>query len=490
MLSVIAAIRDAALQNPNHPAYETNNESITYGELWDYSDCLAHHLMALKLTRQQPIIVYGHMSPLQLVAFLGTVKSGHPYVPVDSSTPAERLQVIIEASEACLLLTTEELTTPLSIPVVAVSDCMTQKTNTTIQPTTWVKDQEIHYIIYTSGSTGKPKGVQITANNLAHFVAWMNEHFPIQQSGVFLNQAPYSFDLSVMDLYPSLVGGHTLYAITHEQISNPKSLFDDLAGSGIGVWTSTPSFAKMCLMNKDWHQGLMPALNTFLFCGEILPKKVVKELMLRFPQASIFNLYGPTETTVAVSYVEVTKELLQRFEQLPIASMTEPNLSLHENGEIIISGPTVSAGYLGAPDLTSKAFPLVEGSRVYKTGDIGYEKDGYLFFAGRKDFQVKLHGYRLEIEEIEKQIGDLSPVNGCVVVPVIKGDDIVSLSAYIVLRDQLLDSAFQMTKQLKSLLSDRLPSYMIPKKFIYIDSLPLNTNGKVDRKGLAVMEKV
>lgn len=104
----------------------------------------------------------------------------------------------------------------------------------------------------------------------------MNEHFPLQQSGVFLNQAPYSFDLSVMDLYPALVGGHTLYAITHNQISNPKSLFDDLAGSGIGVWTSTPSFAKMCLMNKDWHQGLMPALNTFLFCGEVLPKTVVK----------------------------------------------------------------------------------------------------------------------------------------------------------------------------------------------------------------------
>ncbi|MGN4127250.1 D-alanine--poly(phosphoribitol) ligase subunit DltA [Lysinibacillus sphaericus] len=490
MLSVLAAIQNVALQKPNHPAYRTSNESLTYGELWEYSDCLAHHLMALELKNQQPIIVYGHMSPLQIVAFLGAVKSGHPYVPVDSSTPMERLQVIIEASEACLLLTTEELSTPLSIPVIAVRDAVTRTITTSTQPATWVKNQDIHYIIYTSGSTGKPKGVQITTDNLAHFVVWMNNHFPIQQSGVFLNQAPYSFDLSVMDLYPALVGGHTLYAITHEQIANPKSLFDDLAESGIGVWTSTPSFAKMCLMNKDWHQGLMPQLNTFLFCGEVLPKKVVKELMLRFPQASIFNLYGPTETTVAVSYVEVTKELLQRFEQLPIAPMSEPNLSLHDNGEIIISGPTVSAGYLGAPDLTAKAFPSVEDARIYKTGDIGYEKDGYLFFAGRKDFQVKLHGYRLEIEEIEKQIGDLSPVNGCVVVPVLKGDDIVSLSAYVVLREQLLESAFKMTKQLKSLLSERLPSYMIPKKFIYIDSLPLNTNGKVDRKGLAVMEKV
>lgn len=126
MLSVIAAIRDVALQNPNHPAYQTNNASITYGELWDYSDCLAHHIMALALKKTTAYYCLRAYVPFTACCFLGTVKSGHPYVPVDSSTPVERLQVIIEASEACLLLTTEELTTSLSIPVVAVSDCVTQ----------------------------------------------------------------------------------------------------------------------------------------------------------------------------------------------------------------------------------------------------------------------------------------------------------------------------------------------------------------------------
>jgi len=490
MLSILEAIQNVAHEHPQRTAYQTNNESLTYGELWHLSDCVAHYLKALDLKRQQPIVVYGHMSPLQIVAFLGAVKAGHPYVPVDSSTPSERLQIIIEASQACLLLKTEALSTHQSVPVVEVSDLVTQTTNISTQPSTWVQEQEIHYIIYTSGSTGKPKGVQITADNLAHFVAWMHEHFPLQESGVFLNQAPYSFDLSVMDLYPALVSGQTLYAITQEQIANPKALFDSLATSGIRVWTSTPSFAKICLMNKEWHQALMPSLNTFLFCGEVLPISLAKELMQRFPQASIFNLYGPTETTVAVSYVEVTAELLEQFDQLPIAPLSEPNLSLLEDGEIIISGPTVSAGYLGAPDLTLTAFPTIGDQRIYKTGDMGYEKDGYLFFAGRKDFQVKLHGYRLEIEEIEKQIGNLPPVSSCVVIPIYKNDEIVSLSAYIVLREPLTDSAFKMTKQLKALLSDYLPSYMIPKTFKYIDTLPLNTNGKVDRKGLAVMETV
>ena len=252
-----------AQQHPHRTAYQTNNDSLTYGELWHLSDCVAQYLIALDLKRQQPIVVYGHMSPLQIVAFLGAVKAGHPYVPVDSSTPSERLQIIIEASQACLLLKTETLNTNQSVPVVEVSDLVAQATSISTEPSTWVKDQEIHYIIYTSGSTGKPKGVQITADNLAHFVAWMHKHFPLQESGVFLNQAPYSFDLSVMDLYPALVSGQTLYAITQEQIANPKALFESLASSDIRVWTSTPSFAKICLMNKEWDQALMPSLNTF-----------------------------------------------------------------------------------------------------------------------------------------------------------------------------------------------------------------------------------
>lgn len=491
MLSILAAIERVAIQQPQKTAYQTHNASLAYGELWHYSDCIADYIMAHHLQRQQPIVVYGHMSPLQIAAFLGAVKAGHPYVPVDSSTPSERLQLILEASKACLVFTTEPLQMLTNIPVVAVSEVLDSSSlQDSPASTSWVQQEDIHYIIYTSGSTGQPKGVQITANNLAHFVTWMQENFPIQESGVFLNQAPYSFDLSVMDLYPALVGGHTLYAITQQEIANPRALFDSLALSNTRVWTSTPSFAKMCLMNKEWEQRLMPALDTFLFCGEILPISVIKELVQRFPQATIYNLYGPTETTVAVSYVKVTEALIEQFEQLPIAPISEPNVSLLDDGEIVISGPTVSAGYLGAPELTAKAFPTVAGHRIYQTGDMGYEQDGYLFFLGRKDFQVKLHGYRLEIEEIEKQISNLPPVSSCVVVPVHRDNEIVSLNAHIVLREPLADSAFKMTKQLKTLLSEYLPAYMIPRTFKYMDALPLNSNGKVDRKGLAVMETV
>lgn len=485
MDSILAAIEQIACKHPERTAYRVDDMALTYHELWHFSDCVAHSIRKRGLQRQQPIIVYGHMSPFQIVSFLGAVKAGHPYIPVDKSIPPERLHNIIEASNTKLLLSTEPLHTKVCIPVIPVNDLIAQPSSETLEPSSWVRDEEIHYIIYTSGSTGQPKGVQITADNLANFVIWMHEHFTFQESSVFLNQAPYSFDLSVMDLYPALVGGHTLHAISQEQIANPKTLFDSLAASKTSIWTSTPSFAKMCLMNKEWNQELMPALTTFLFCGEVLSPAVAKEIMQRFPHASIYNLYGPTETTVAVSFVQVTEELLAQFEQLPIAPISNQNISLWEDGEIVISGPTVSAGYLNAPELTAKSFQTQSDKRMYKTGDVGYEKDGFVFFSGRKDYQIKLHGYRLEIEEIEKQIGNLPLVNDCVVIPNEKDDEIVSLSSYIVLHEPLTDSAFKMTKQLKASLSDYLPSYMIPKSFKYMETLPLNPNGKIDRNRLA-----
>lgn len=172
MLSILAAIERVALQQPQKTAYQTHHASLTYGELWHLSDNVADYLMKLNLRRQQPIVVYGHMSPLQIVAFLGAVKAGHSYVPVDSSTPIERLQLILEASGAGLLLTTEPLHMLTNIPVMAVSDVLASSSkDVTLSSATWVQNEEIHYIIYTSGSTGQPKGVQITASNLAHFVS-------------------------------------------------------------------------------------------------------------------------------------------------------------------------------------------------------------------------------------------------------------------------------------------------------------------------------
>ncbi|MGG0657286.1 D-alanine--poly(phosphoribitol) ligase subunit DltA [Rummeliibacillus pycnus] len=496
-MSVLQKIHEMSLLYPERIAYQVDEETLTYGELWKQSDLVAAFLIQNKIAAQAPIAVYGHMSPQQIIAFLGVVKAGHPYIPLDTSIPDERIQHILSASNAAMLLNTEKINIKRSLPTYEVNSVLelSDLSSKTISQSNWVEGEEIFYIIYTSGSTGNPKGVQITANNLEEFVMWLEDHAQLQD-GVYLNQAPYSFDLSVMDLYPALTKGRSLYALTKTEIEQPAMLFESLQRSNVNVWTSTPSFVKICMMNPLWNEEMMPSINKFLFCGEVLPHELASRLQERFPQAQIINLYGPTETTVAVTAVEVTKSLLEVFNVLPIAKADSDRLILldeagdivseGEKGQLVITGPTVSKGYLGAPEQTDKVFKLWRDEDVYYTGDVGYYQNGYIFYSGRSDFQVKLHGYRLEIEEIEKKIGSLNEVSGCIVQPVKVQEEVVSLTAFVVLTQKTDEKPFQKTKRLKSALSEVVPSYMVPKKFIYVDQLPLNANGKVDRKRLAV----
>ncbi|WP_397540043.1 D-alanine--poly(phosphoribitol) ligase subunit DltA [Rummeliibacillus pycnus] len=494
-MSVLHMIREMSLLYPQRIAYQVDDETLTYEELWRQSDLVAEFLVQGGLNDAAPIAVYGHMSPKQIIAFLGVVKAGHPYIPLDTSIPNERVQHILAVSNAALLLTTEKMDLDLSIPTYEVNSVLESTHSKTISQSNWVEGEDVFYIIYTSGSTGNPKGVQITASNLEAFVLWLEEDAHLQD-GVYLNQAPYSFDLSVMDLYPALTKGRALYALTKSQINQPAMLFEALQQSNVTVWTSTPSFVKICMMNPLWNAEMMPTIEKFLFCGEVLPHELAKNLQVRFPNAKIINLYGPTETTVAVTAVEVTNSLLDDFNVLPIAKADADHLILlneagdivseGQKGQLVITGPTVSKGYLGAPEQTEKVFKLWRDEDVYYTGDVGYYQNGYIFYSGRSDFQVKLHGYRLEIEEIEKKIESLNEVSGCIVQPVKVQEEVVSLTAFVVLTQKTDEKPFQTTKRLKNALSEVVPSYMVPKKFIYVDQLPLNANGKVDRKRLAV----
>lgn len=494
-MSVLHMIREMSLLYPKRIAYQVEDETLTYDELWRQSDLVAEFLVQGGLKEKAPIAVYGHMSPKQIIAFLAVVKAGHPYIPLDTSIPNERVQHILDASNAAMLLTTENIDLDLTVPSYEVNSVLELPHSITFSQSNWVEDDDVFYIIYTSGSTGNPKGVQISANNLEAFVTWLEENAQLQD-GVYLNQAPYSFDLSVMDFYPALTKGRTLYALTKSQINQPAKLFEVLQQSNVKVWTSTPSFAKICLMNPLWNSEMMPKLEKFLFCGEVLPHELAKSLQERFPHAKIINLYGPTETTVAVTAVEVTSSLLDTFTVLPIAEADNGRVILLDDvgdivsegqkGQLVIIGPTVSKGYLGLPEQTGKVFKNWRDENVYYTGDVGYYQNGYIFYAGRSDFQVKLHGYRLEIEEIEKKIESLKEISGCIVQPVKKQEEVVSLTAFVVLAQKTDEKPFQTTKRIKHALSGVLPSYMVPKKFIYLEQLPLNANGKVDRKRLAV----
>lgn len=502
-MKLLHKIRDFAVTHPEYTAFTASEKKLTYKELWLQSERVANYLLQKDLESGSPIMVYGHMEPEMLISFLGCVKSGHPYIPIDTSIPLDRIQKIAESSHAKLLINVCDEALKLENCEIEINHFNQFKTSSpeifNVDPAHWVTDDENFYIIYTSGSTGTPKGVQISADNLQSFADWMVTDFPLETECCFLNQAPFSFDLSVMDLYPALISGGSIFAITKDMIAKPKLLFEALKHSSIQIWASTPSFVQMCLMDPSFNEELLPKLSVFLFCGEILPGNLADQLIKRFPHAKIFNTYGPTEATVAITSVEITKEMIQHYQNLPIGVPKEDTrvLLIDENGkeaaegekgEIIIVGPSVSKGYLGRRDLTDKAFFFFDGQRAYRTGDAGFIQNELLFYKGRMDFQIKLHGYRMELEEIEYHISKSKYVKAAVVVPFYQNDKIEYLTAAIVPEEHEFEKEFQLTSAIKKELGDVLPTYMIPRKFSYHDELPITANGKIDRK--RIKEKV
>src|SRR5207247_9939604 len=247
----------------------------------------------------------GHREPEMLVAFLGSVKSGRPYVPLDTALPQQRIDKILATSRAALVLTPKDI-----LEFSALQVC---------SPAAAVRGDEPFYILFTSGSTGEPKGVIITLACLEHFIAWMLAEQRFTELGeVFLNQAPFSFDLSVMDLYCCLATAGSLFSISRDLLENPKKLYRALATSGVTTWVSTPSFAQMCLVEERFNEAMLPYVRRFLFCGETLAPQTAARVLERFPNAEVWNTYGPTETTVATTSVRIDVAILEKYSPLPI----------------------------------------------------------------------------------------------------------------------------------------------------------------------------
>lgn len=496
VVNIVQAIEEWAKKDSERVAYREDRQVYTYGQLAARSNQLAAYFEETLETRG-PIVVYGELEFDMLTAFLAASKTGRAYIPIESTTPKERVELILSVATPDLIISVADWQGPETmIPMLEINQLeeIYQSGRNLGNAKTLGKD-DIYYIIFTSGTTGIPKGVQISHGNLLSFVQWTLKDFSLRDGMYYLAQAPYSFDLSVMGVYPALTSGGCLVPLKKVVINDFKTLFAILPQLAINVWISTPSFMKLCLMEETFDGMHVPQLERFLFCGEELPKKTAQELLERFPNAKIYNTYGPTEATVAVSGVQITEELLEQYDRVPIGYVKEDStvFFMEEDqlvpkgqvGEIIISGPSVSKGYLNNPEKIKEAFFVHEGQPAYRTGDSGrMTEDGLLHYEGRLDFQVKFHGYRMELEEIDHHLSNSSWVKQAVVVPKYQEKKVEQLIAYVVPETHPFEKEFQLTKAIKSSLSETVMEYMIPQRFIYVEHLPHTANGKIDRKRL------
>lgn len=504
-MNIIDKVKEYAEKQPQKIAYKINNEVLTYKELEEKSNNLANKIKEKYKEDKTPIIVYGHKSKYMLISFFACVKSGRAYCPIDISVPLERTNKIIDVVNPKIILATEEIEINDNRIWNLENIEKYSEEESIIEEKKHVKENDVFYIIFTSGSTGNPKGVQITTECLNNFLKWSTEFKGIKdcQDLIFLNQAPFSFDLSVMDLYTSLATGGTLISLDKNTQNNMNKMFELFKESNANVWVSTPSFINMCLADKTFNNTLLPQMKTFLFCGEILPNETANKILNRFENCNLINTYGPTESTVAITDVLITKEIIEKNNSLPIGkpkkgtyiyiqNENKENLKENEKGEIVIIGDTVSVGYFKDEEKSKSVFEKYtigeEEYRGYRTGDMGYIKDGQLYYCGRKDFQIKLHGYRIEIEDIENNISKHLNINNVAVVPQYEENNITVkyLKAFIE-NNNKIENSFEESKKIKEQLKQYLPNYMIPKKISFIEKIPMTNNCKVDRKALRGM---
>lgn len=365
-----------------------------------------------------------------------------------------------------------------------------------VERASWISnDEDIVYILFTSGSTGEPKGVPITKGNLINFASWFKKYLTVSSGkSMTINQAPYSFDLSVIALYVSLPFGSSLLNIDKNISADFKLLDDYLLTYKPDIWVSTPSFIKNCLFDNVFIQNTSNFIKRFIFDGEILSNELAGELFYHYPNAKIINAYGPTESTVAITACEITKQMLEDNRALPIGyPLTDGKVEIlsdgkqveeNEVGELFITSKSVANGYWHNPEQTKASFSKNErGCNRYATGDLVYQQNGLLYYIGRKDNQVKLNGYRIELSDIECNLQRLDYIRDCCVVPKVSNGQIEFLCAFVVLSN-LQEKNLKIIVQIKQDLAKKIPIYMVPKKIVFLDKLPLNVNGKIDRKKL------
>jgi amino acid adenylation domain-containing protein len=493
--------------SPDAVALVYEEEQLSYRELNNRANQLARYLRNLGIGPDDRVSFLLERSPTMVIAFLGILKAGAAYVPLDTTYPRERLSFMVEDSGSKLLITERRLRdllpAQLSVPVLCMSeaaqllDCYS-----TANPQTGVTPESLAYVIYTSGSTGTPKGVMIEHHGVVNYLFNYLRDFDISQGEGVPVQSPISFDLTVSSLHFGLVAGQKVRLLPEAE--GADALARALRSHGpASLVKLTPAHLDMLSQTVRAEEAAGCAL-AFIVGGEALTWEQLAFWRKHAPQTRIINEYGPTETVVGCCSYEVKNDDAGSGEASvggvpigkPLANAQLYVLDEHlrlvppgVRGELYVGGDGVGRGYVNRPEQTAQRFipdPFSgkAGARLYHTGDICRQRaDGTLEYVGRIDSQVKVRGYRIELSEIEAALMQHEAVGEVVVIAEDEGGGHKRLIAYLTAEKDARAEALEVG-ELRRYLRERLPEYMIPAAFMVLDAMPLTTNGKVDRRAL------
>jgi amino acid adenylation domain-containing protein len=490
-------IEAQARRTPERVALVFEQQRLSYGELDRHAERLAQHLRQLGVGPDVRVGLFVERSLEMVVGILGVLKAGGAYVPMDTSYPEERLAFMLSDAGVGILLTQANLLAKLPAGgalAVRIDEFDWNAPGEARGSETRVRPEHLAYVIYTSGSTGRPKGVCIEHRNIVNYVLGVTERLQLEPEMNYATVSTIAADLGNTVIFPALATGGCLHVISQERAESQALLADYFSREKIDVLKIVPSHLAALQSGRD-PQRVMPARRLILG-GEASRLDWIERLRALSPGCEIYNHYGPTETTVGVLTYHVGAELpstrsgtLPLGRPLPNACVylldaQEQPVPLGEQGELWIGGAGVARGYLNRPELSAEkfvadSFTAQPGARLYRTGDLARcLPDGDIEFCGRIDHQVKLHGYRVELGEIESALREHGDVQEAVVLVREDASGDKQVVAYVAPKH--VDQA-----TLREHLKERLPQYMVPSAFVPMDRLPLTPNGKIDRQALA-----
>ncbi|HTS75799.1 MAG TPA: amino acid adenylation domain-containing protein [Bryobacteraceae bacterium] len=498
-------------RRPECPAVVFQNRAITYAALDQLSNRLARALKNAGCGHGDRVALLLPKSEKAIIAIFAALKADCAYVPLDPASPPARLARLIHVCDPRAVLVSEG-TAPLFAQIAASGEIPAQTRTGSLDDGvpaqfTWSEiqsessapldsrnsDSDAAHILFTSGSTGTPKGVVITHSNVIHFIDWALGYFGTQPGDRISAHPPLHFDLSTFDIYGTIAAGAELHLLSPEMSVLPHRLADFIRSSRLTQWFSVPSILHHVAKADALRPNDFPALERLLWCGEKFPTPALVYWMRHLPHVRFYNLYGPTEATIASSYYHVEYRPHHETDEIPIghACAGEKLLVLDdrleptppdEPGHLYISGVGLSPGYWRDPEKTADVFIEHNGERIYKTGDLArVASDGLVYLLGRADTQIKSRGYRIELGEIESAVHAVSGIRDAAVVAVDTGgfEGVTICCAFVAQLGREVSAP-----GLRRALARTLPAYMLPSRWLELDHLPLNGNGKVARTAL------